>query len=85
LRVVIAWDATTNCAGAGGSCTTDVPDADLDLYVYKKNGNNWNANGKLSCSSTTFDSTWEACELSVRAGEDYLIAVNKFSANATYT
>lgn len=82
LRVVLAWDATASCTGAGGSCTGDVGDADLDLHLIKKTDSSWTTAGTFVCGSSTYDSTWEMCDVPVRANEEYLILVRKYS-NAT--
>lgn len=85
LRVVIAWDSTTNCPGAGGGCTTDVQDADFDLHLFKKTDATWTATGTLSCTSATWDSTWEMCDIPVLAGEEYLIAIPKYATSGAST
>lgn len=83
LRAVITFDATPSCAG--GNCTSDTPDADLDLHLFKKTDGTWTTTGPLACASSTYDSTWELCDIPVVAGEDYLIAVRKWSTVASQT
>lgn len=83
LRVVLTLDATAACSG--GSCSSDLPDADLDLHVFKKTDTSWSATGPLACSSSTWDSTWEMCDFPVASGEEYLITVKKYSNTTAST
>ncbi len=86
LRVVIAWDATAVCpSGTGAACTSETIDADFDLHLYKKTDGTWTPDGTFACGSSSWDSAWELCDIPVLAGEDYLIAVRKYSTTGTYT
>ncbi|MBI2390058.1 MAG: fibronectin type III domain-containing protein [Deltaproteobacteria bacterium] len=85
LRVALAWDASANCSGTGGTCQGDVIDADLDLHIYRTTAAGYEISGTEVCSSATYDSTWEACDISVAAGETYLIAIGMWSSNALST
>lgn len=87
LRVAMAWDASASCSWPGGTCTSDVPDADLDLHVFRmaNDGSYSPYDGSYVCASSTYDSTWELCDLPVVAGENYLIAIKKYGTNASYT
>jgi len=81
----MAFDASAACATYGGPCTADTIDADLDLHLFKKTDTGWTPSGALACASTTYDSTWEMCDIPVVAGEEYLIGVRKWSSTASYT
>jgi hypothetical protein len=84
LRVVITWDASfQSCSQSmdGSGCTTDVLDADLDLWVSKWNGSGWD----IVCGSSSWDSSWELCDLAVGAGEQYRASVVLNAANAAGT
>lgn len=84
LRVVLAWDSSPVCSS--GICSSDVPDADFDLRLFKRTGStSWEPTGAAECSSTTYDSTWEMCDISVAADDEFLIAVKKFSTPAGAT
>lgn len=85
LRVVLTFDSTAACSGAGGTCTADVPDVDMDLHIVKKTDGSWTPAGAFVCSSSTYDSTWELCDIPVLAGEEYLILVRKYSSAAPAT
>lgn len=86
LRVALAWDATATCSGAGGLCTSDVPDVDLDLHLFKKTGDSsWTTTIIPECYSTSYESTWEVCDIAVDADDEYMIAVRKYGANASWT
>jgi hypothetical protein len=69
LRVALAWDSTaTGCSTTDGSnCTGDTIDADLDLVLYKQVSGQW----QWVCSSNTYDSSWEVCDVAVGSGETY--------------
>lgn len=79
LRAAIAWDATASCDSNGVSCTASTLDADLDLMVYR------DQDGALVCSSTTWDSSYEVCDLPVIAGETYTLKVVKHATPAAST
>jgi len=86
LRVVIAWDATAVCpSGPAGSCSSDTPDADFDLHLYQKTDTTWTTTGTMSCASSTWDSTYEVCDIPVLAGEDYLIGIMKYGTSGSST
>jgi hypothetical protein len=65
LRVVIAWDASaTGCSYTDGSgCTGDTIDADIDLWLINSSG--------FACTSSSYDSSWEICDVAVTAGQTY--------------
>lgn len=76
LRVAIAWDGTgTGTVGGSGSTTLD---ADLDLEVV-------NSSGTVVCNSTTYDGSWEACDLAVSAGQTYTARLVRWSNSASST
>jgi hypothetical protein len=82
LRVVAAWDATaTNCSSNGSGCQGETPNADLDLWVSQWNGSAW----VTVCTSASWDSTWELCDIPVSTGESYKAELRKWSTNAPYT
>jgi hypothetical protein len=83
LRVVAAWDATAQgCDTTNGSgCTGVNIDGDLDLYVMRWTGSSW----VPACWSTSYDSSWELCDLAVNAGETYKVELVKSSTNSTGT
>lgn len=76
LRVAIAWDGTgTGTIGGSGSTTLD---ADLDLEIV-------NSSNVVVCNSTTYDGSWEACDLEVSSGQTYTARLVKWSNNASST
>jgi len=82
LRVVIAWDATAqNCNADGSGCVGVALDGDLDLYVSKWNGSSY----VPVCWSTSYDSSWELCDLAVLAGSQYKVEVQKNSTTSSST
>jgi hypothetical protein len=85
LRVVIAWDASVGFCDQlhmdGSGCTSDVLDADLDLWVSKWTGSGW----QRVCMSYTYDSSWELCDVSVNANEQYKAEIIKNATVATGT
>lgn len=86
LRVVIAWDGTATCSSST-SCTGSVLDADLDLHVWKTSSDAFTRPpGMPTCSSSSWDSSYEVCDIPVIGGEDYLIApsIGTKNAGATY-
>jgi hypothetical protein len=76
LRAALAWDATaTVCSPEGlGSCNTDTLDADLELYLYDSMNN-------LVSYSNSWDSSWEAIDIPVTAGQTYRLQIYKTSQN----
>jgi Subtilase family len=78
LRVAIAWDGTATCDSDASDCTADQLDADLDLKIY-------GAGGAVVCGSTSFDSSWEVCDMAVTAGETFQARIHKASSNASNT
>lgn len=78
MRVVAAWDATASCSAPGGLSCSESLDADLDLLVYAPNGT-------LACASTSYDSSWEACDFAVTAGSTYTAKISQASRNQTDT
>src|SRR5262245_28969568 len=82
LRVVAAWDATAQlCSPNGSGCTGVTLDGDLDLWVSKYVSGSW----QLACTSTTYDSSWELCDIAVSAGETYKVELRKYVTNSTGT
>jgi hypothetical protein len=79
LRVVIAWDSSTTGNASNGIASGDVPDADIDLLL-------WNSTtGTLPCVSSSYDSTWEICDVAVNAGDKFQAQLYLKSNAATYT
>lgn len=60
LRVAIAWDGT----GTSSPQATTL-DGDLDLQVINQ------STGAVVCQSDTYDSSWEACDIPVTAGQTF--------------
>jgi hypothetical protein len=82
LRAVAAWDATTQfCNSDGSGCTGVALDGDLDLWLSKWTGSSW----QLVCSSNSYDSSWELCDVAVTTGEVYKVELRLFTANTTGT
>jgi hypothetical protein len=78
MRVVIAWDATGACSGAG-ACTGSTLDADLDLVIHDQN------TGAVVCDSSSYDSSWEMCDFAVDCSTTYMAEIDKFATNASNT
>jgi len=86
LRVALVWDATATCpSGMSGPCTGDTSDGDFDLHLFKKTDGTWTTTGEMPCASSTWDSTWEMCDIPVLAGEEYLIGVRKYGTSGSST
>ena len=83
LRAVIAWDAiASGCSSIDASgCTGDTLEADLDLHLQKWSGTSWTT----VCVSSSWDSSWELCDVAVTSGESYRIQMQKFATPATST
>jgi hypothetical protein len=83
LRVVIAWDATAQQCDPlfAGACQADVLDGDLDLWVSKWTGSGW----QQVCTSSSWDSSWELCDIAVGINEQYKAEIFKASANSAGT
>ena len=82
LRVVAAWDATAQfCSEDGSQCQGEALDADLDLHVSRWTGSTW----VNVCSSASWDSSWELCDIAANPGETYKAELIKASTNATGT
>lgn len=85
LRVVIAWDATAGCNANGESCTGSTIDADLDLQLYPANNIPPTPTGGPVCTSSTYDSSWEICDVPVVCGQEYIAKIKKYATNAPST
>ena len=82
LRVVVAWDATAQaCDNNGGDCLNDVLDADIDLRISKSVGSSW----QVACSSASYDSSWELCDIPVNSGDVYKVELLKYTTNSAGT
>ena len=82
LRVVVAWDATArSCNDNGGGCQGEVLDADIDLRISKSMGSSW----QVVCTSTSYDSSWELCDIPVALGEVYKVELLKYQTNSAGT
>jgi hypothetical protein len=83
LRVVIAWDASPQaCQSDGSDCQGIALDGDLDLRLSKFSGGAW----QLVCTSASFDSSWELCDVAVNSAEQYKAEVRLISpiSSGTY-
>ncbi|MBI2389826.1 MAG: hypothetical protein HYV09_09560 [Deltaproteobacteria bacterium] len=86
LRVVVTWDATASCpSGTSAPCTGDTIDGDFDLHLFKKTDGTWTTTGSPTCSSATWDSAIEMCDLPVLANEEYLIGIRKWGTTGSST
>lgn len=79
LRVVIAWDSSATCGTSGSSCSADALDADLDLVLVDA------TTGGTVCQSSTYDSSWEACDVVTVANHQYRAELRKYGTNAAST
>lgn len=78
VRAAIAWDSSPTCTSSGNSCTADALDADLDLLIY-------DAAGNLVCDSTTYDSSWEACDFQATPFANYTLKIKKYGTVTSST
>jgi len=83
MRVIASWDGTTTCSQDGSNCTSDLPDADLDVWVYDNDSSGNLRN--LICYSSSYDSSWEGCQFPVKAESTYTVQVKKWSNNQPNT
>lgn len=74
MRFVLAFDGSATCNSDISICSGDVLDADLDIVVQ-------NSAGMTLCHSSSFDSSWEICDLAVSAGQTFQIKVWKWNDN----
>jgi hypothetical protein len=83
LRATMAWDASpTGCLTTNGAgCLGETLDGDLDLRLDKWNGTDW----VPACRSSSYDSSWELCDVAVTSGETYRIQFAKYATAATGT
>jgi hypothetical protein len=83
LRAAMAWDGTpSGCSTVDGSgCAGEVLDGDLDLHLDQWTGSSWTN----VCSSTTYDSSWETCDIAVTNGDAYRIQFVKYATPAAGT
>jgi hypothetical protein len=85
LRTVIAWDATAGCDVNGENCTGSTLDGDLDLMLYPSSSYPPAPSGPAVCTSSSYDSSWEICDIPVVCGQEYVAKVKKFSTSAPNT
>jgi hypothetical protein len=87
LRVVVAWDGSPTCDSNGVNCNTANPlDGDIDLHVWKTSSSTFDTPpGDPACSSMSWDSSYEFCDIPVVGGETYVIVPKKLSNNASST
>lgn len=85
LRVVIAWDGTAGCNANGEACTGSTIDGDLDLQLYPTASYPPSPSGPAVCTSSSYDSSWEICDVPVVCGQDYIAKLKKWSTNAPST
>lgn len=76
LRVAIAFNSTARCGKKG--CSGDEPLGDIDLLVEQ-------VGGTKRCSSMSFDSTIEYCQLNVVAGEEFRVRLRLYHAEDSGT
>jgi hypothetical protein len=83
LRVVIAWDSSpTGCSTTNGSgCVGDALDGDLDLILSAYNAGSWTP----VCNSSTWDSSWELCDVAVQPNKLYMAQIFKGTTVSTNT
>jgi hypothetical protein len=80
LRVVLSWDATATCSDPSlGTCSNDVLDADLDLYVYRK------SDGQLMGYSVTSANSYEFVEFDADPAAEYEIKIYAYSWTSAST
>jgi len=79
MRVVATWDATAACDTSTNTCSSDAPDADLDMYVWDM------STGQQICDSNSYGSSWEGCEFPVTAGNTYLVNMALYSQSQPRT
>jgi hypothetical protein len=79
LRAAIAWDASAaGCSSMNGAgCRGETLDGDLDLHLDLWTGTSWTQ----VCASTSWDSSWELCDVAVTSGQTYRIQLAKFSTS----
>ncbi len=78
VRAAIAWDSSPTCTANGNTCTADALDADLDLLIYDGAGN-------FVCGSSTYDSSWEACDFAATPYGNYTLKIQKYGTVTTNT
>ncbi len=79
VRVVITWDSSVTCNASGTDCTSDTPDADLDLEVR-------DAAGAVVCTSSSYDNTHEVCDFEASSsGLSYTARATKYNFPAPNT
>lgn len=76
MRFVLAFDGSATCSADVSSCSGDMLDADLDIVVQ-------NSAGATLCWSSSYDSSWEVCDLPVSAGQTFQIRVWKWNHNVS--
>ncbi len=79
LRVAIAWDGSATCGTSGSACSADTLDADLDLRLVDT------TTGAIVCTSSSYDSSWEACDIVPIGGHQYRAELVKYTTTATST
>ncbi len=79
VRAVLTWDSSAVCPNGVQACSSDTPDADLDLIAYDSSGNQvaW---------SESYDNTYEFIDLPVTQGEELYFRVHLWTnyASSTY-
>jgi hypothetical protein len=83
VRAVISWDSTAvGCSTVDGTgCTGDALDADLDLVLSKMVNGQW----VVQCYSSSWDSSWELCDVPATNGDNFKVHINPASTTATST
>ena len=51
-------------------CSSDTLDGDIDLRIH-------NSSGDVVCNSSTYDSSWEACDIAVTAGQTITLSTGQ--------
>jgi serine protease AprX len=76
IRVALAWNSKT--AASGGTPSSSVLDADLDLHVFDPNGN-------LVAWGNSWDNSWEFLEFTPSMPGNYMIKVHGFSVPSDFS
>jgi hypothetical protein len=76
IRVALAWNSKT--AASGGTPSSSVLDADLDLHVFDPSGN-------LVAWGNSWDNSWEFLEFTPSMPGNYVIKVHGFSVPSDFS
>ena len=76
IRVALTWNSRVTASG--GSPSSSVLDADLDLWIY-------DPNGQLVAWSTSWDNSWEFVEFAPAKTGTYTIKVRGYSVPANFS